>query len=65
MDEVASVLARMPAPFAKALSSFFIDGKSQDEMATEEGVSIGAIKTRVHRAKNEFRKIYKSISTNI
>ncbi|MDE1925238.1 MAG: sigma-70 family RNA polymerase sigma factor [Patescibacteria group bacterium] len=65
MDEVASVLSRMPAPFAKALSSFFIDGKSQEEMAREEGVSVGAIKTRVHRAKNEFRKIYKTINTNI
>lgn len=65
MDEVASVLSRMPAPFARALSSFFIDGKSQEEMAREEGVSVGAIKTRVHRAKNEFRKIYKMISTNV
>lgn len=65
IDEVASVLSRMPAPFAKALSSFFIDGKSQEEMAVEEGVSVGAIKTRVHRAKSEFRKIYKAISTNI
>lgn len=63
MDEVASVLARMPAPFAKALSAFFIEGKTQDEMAEEEGVSVGAIKTRVHRAKNEFRKIYKAITS--
>lgn len=65
MDEVASVLTRMPEMFAKALSSFFIEGKSQEEMAREEGVSVGAIKTRVHRAKNEFRKIYKSVTTNI
>ena len=64
VDEVVSVLSRLPAPFAKALSSFFIDGKSQEEMAQEEGVSIGAIKTRVHRAKNEFRKIYKSLNTH-
>jgi len=63
MDEVASVLTRMPSTFAKALSSFFIEGKTQEEMAKEEGVSVGAIKTRVHRAKNEFRKIYKSITT--
>jgi RNA polymerase sigma-70 factor, ECF subfamily len=62
MDEVASVLSRMPEMFAKALSSFFIDGKTQEEMAMEEGVSVGAIKTRVHRAKKEFRKIYETIS---
>jgi RNA polymerase sigma-70 factor (ECF subfamily) len=65
MDEVASVLSRMSPIFAKALRTFFIEGKSQEEMAKEEGVSVGAIKTRVHRAKNEFRKIYNIITTNI
>jgi RNA polymerase sigma-70 factor (ECF subfamily) len=64
-DEVASVLTRMPALMAKALSSFLLEGKSQEEMAKEEGVSVGAIKTRVHRAKKEFAKIYKSITTTI
>ncbi len=64
-DEIASVLSRMPAPFAKALSSFFLEGKSQEEMANEEGVSVGAIKTRVHRAKKEFERIYKTITTNV
>lgn len=65
MDEVASVLSRMPPLFAKALSGFFLEGKSQEEMAKVEGVSVGAIKTRVHRAKKEFRKVYKAITTNI
>ncbi|MEK7612582.1 MAG: RNA polymerase sigma factor [Patescibacteria group bacterium] len=65
MDEVASVLSRMPAPFAKALTMFFLEGKTQEEVAREEGVSVGAIKTRVHRAKSEFRKIYKAVTTNL
>ncbi|MCX6819834.1 MAG: RNA polymerase sigma factor [Candidatus Adlerbacteria bacterium] len=65
MDEVASVLSRMPEVFARALNAFFIEGKSQEEMAGEEGVSVGAIKTRVHRAKKEFKKIYETISTKI
>ncbi|HEV8677352.1 MAG TPA: RNA polymerase sigma factor [Candidatus Paceibacterota bacterium] len=64
-DEVASVLSRMPAPLARALSNFLIEGKSQEEIAKLEGVSVGAIKTRVHRAKQEFKKIYKSITHNI
>lgn len=64
-DEVSSVLSRMPASFAKALTSFFIDGKTQEEIAKEEGVSVGAIKTRVHRAKIEFKKIYKAVTTSI
>ena len=65
MDVVASVLSRMPAPFARALTLFFIEGKLQEEMAHEEGVSVGAIKTRVHRAKKEFKKIYQTTNTNI
>lgn len=63
--EVASVLVRMPPLFAKALTSFFIEGKPQEQIAKDEGVSVGAIKTRVHRAKKEFEKIYRSISNNI
>lgn len=61
-DEIASVLTRMPPLFARALTSFFLEGKSQEEMARGEGVSVGAIKTRVHRAKREFARIYKSIN---
>lgn len=64
-DEVASVLSRMSPVFAKALSSFFLEGKSQEEMAENEGVSVGAIKTRVHRAKKEFRKVFEAITTQI
>ena len=64
-DEVVSVLSRMSPVFAKALSAFFIEGKSQEEIARVEGVSVGAIKTRVHRAKNEFRKVYEAVTTHI
>ncbi len=64
-DVVASVLSRMSPVFAKALSSFFIEGKSQEEMAAVEGVSVGAIKTRVHRAKKEFRRVFEAITTQI
>jgi len=62
VDLVASVLTRMPAPMAKALSSFFIDGKTQEEIAEAENLSVGAVKTRVHRAKAEFKRIFETIS---
>lgn len=62
VDLIASVLTRMPEPMARSLSAFFIDGKSQEEIAKDEGLSVGAIKTRVHRAKKEFRRIYETIS---
>ena len=62
-DEIASVLGKMPDVFARALSAFFIEGKTQEEIAKTEGVSVGAIKTRVHRAKKEFKRIYNAITT--
>ena len=61
-DLVASVLSRMPAPMARALSLFFIDGKTQEEIAKTEGLSVGAVKTRVHRAKKEFKKVFETIN---
>lgn len=64
-DEVVSVLSRMSPVFAKALNAFFIEGKTQEEIAKSEGVSVGAIKTRVHRAKEEFRKVYEAVTTHI
>lgn len=64
-DVVASVLSRMPAPMAKALSAFFIEGKSQEEIAEAEGLSVGAIKTRVHRAKREFKRLYETITPKL
>ncbi len=60
-DLVASVLSRMPDVMARALSAFFIEGKTQEEMARAEGLSVGAIKTRVHRAKKEFRKVSETL----
>jgi RNA polymerase sigma-70 factor (ECF subfamily) len=65
LDEIASVLSRLPAPLARALSAFFIEGKSQEEIAKSEGLSVGAIKTRVHRAKREFKKVYETITTHV
>lgn len=61
-DLIASVLTRMPEPLAKALRSFFIEGKPQEQIAAEEGMGVGAIKTRVHRAKKEFKRIYETIN---
>src|SRR3989344_8044384 len=46
-DLVASVLTRMPGPLAHALGMFFLEGKTQEEIAKAEGLREGAIKTRV------------------
>ncbi len=64
-DEVASILTKMPDVFARALTFHFLEGKSQKEIAKGEGVSVGAIKTRVHRAKKEFKKIRETFEKGI
>jgi RNA polymerase sigma-70 factor (ECF subfamily) len=61
-EYVFSILSRMPEGFARVLEAYYLEGRSQKELACEEGVSISAIKTRVHRAKNEFRKISAALS---
>ena len=56
-DYVVSVLARMPDHFARVLSLYFLERKNQKEIAALERTTVGAIKTRMHRAKREFRLI--------
>lgn len=50
-DYMISLFARMPEHFVRVLKMQFIEGKSQEEIAESEGLSVGAVKTRVHRAK--------------
>jgi len=57
VDYVLSILSRMPGILGNVLKMYFIEGKPQKEIAELEGVSVGVIKTRVHRAKKEFKKI--------
>ena len=57
-DEVVVALAKLPETMAKILRLQFIEGKSQEEIAAQERLSIPAVKTRVHRAKKLFKKAY-------
>ena len=57
-NEVISALAKLPETAAKILQLQFIEGKSQEEIAEAEQLSIPAVKTRVHRAKKLFKQAY-------
>lgn len=57
-DEVVAALAKIPETAAKVLRLQFIEGKSQEEIAESEGLSVPAVKTRVHRAKKLFKQTY-------
>ena len=56
--EVLSVLAKLPEAAARILRLQFIEGKNQEEIAAIERLSVSAVKTRVHRAKKLFKRIY-------
>lgn len=57
-DEVISVLSKIPETASKILRLQFIEGKTQEEIAAAEDLSIPAVKTRVHRAKKMFKQVY-------
>lgn len=56
-DYVASFLSRMPAQLARPLKLHFIDEYSQKEIATMEGTTVSAVKTKIYRAKREFGRL--------
>ncbi len=57
-NEVLAALAKLPETAAKILRLQFIEGKSQEEIAAKENLSIPAVKTRIHRAKKLFKQAY-------
>lgn len=57
-DEVIAALAKLPDTAAKILRLQFIEGKSQEEIAQAEHLSVPAVKTRIHRAKKLFKQAY-------
>ncbi len=58
-DEALRALAQLPEVAARMLRLQFLEGYTQKEMARKEGVTISAIKTRVHRAKKLLSNILK------
>lgn len=59
-NEVVAALAKLPEAAARILRLQFIEGKTQEEIAQSEDLSIPAVKTRVHRAKKQFKEVYDS-----
>lgn len=56
-DTIERALEKAPEDVAVLLRLAFIDGLSYEEIAEREGVTVGAIKTRVHRGKKVLRSI--------
>lgn len=56
-DYLRSVMNRMPLQLRRILELYFINGEPQQEIARLEGITVGAVKTRMYRAKREFKKL--------
>lgn len=54
---IESVLRVMPESLANVLRLYFLEEISQKEIAIIENISPGAVRTRIHRAKNFFKEI--------
>jgi len=54
---ISSVLLKMPESLARVLTLHFIDDMPQAEIAEIEDLSLSAVKTRIHRAKKEFKRL--------
>ncbi|MES2437233.1 MAG: RNA polymerase sigma factor [Patescibacteria group bacterium] len=59
LDRVLMVISKIPQALGRILTLNIVQGKSYEDIAVEEKVSEGAIRTRIHRAKNEFKKVSK------
>lgn len=63
-DFVARGLSNIPETLARILTLHFIEDLSQKEIADQEGISVSAVKTRVHRAKKAFKDMNLNTTEN-
>jgi len=56
LDRFLSIVSKVPAAMARILQMAAIDGKSNKDIADAEHISLGAVRTRLHRARKEFKK---------
>ncbi|MCI0542314.1 RNA polymerase sigma factor [bacterium] len=58
-EQALSFISRLPGQMRRMIEMHFVEGLPQKEIAAAEGVSVGAVKIRIFRAKKELQKIYK------
>ncbi|MES2953703.1 MAG: RNA polymerase sigma factor [Patescibacteria group bacterium] len=59
---LVSVFSKMPRELSRVLELHFLEGRPHQEIARMESLSVPAVKTRVYRAKQLFRKIISSLN---
>ncbi|MBU6390002.1 RNA polymerase sigma factor [Patescibacteria group bacterium] len=56
-DYVLSLISKLPVILGRVLRLYSVEGKVQKEIAKIEGISLGAVRARIHRAKKELKKM--------
>ncbi len=56
-DYVLSIISRLPVILGRVLRLHAVEGKPQKEIAKTLGISLGAVRARIHRAKKELKKM--------
>lgn len=56
-DEVRSFLSKLPEGLSRPMRLHFLEGKPHADVAAIMGISEGAVRARVHRAKAELRDL--------
>jgi RNA polymerase sigma-70 factor (ECF subfamily) len=56
-DYVLSLISKLPVILGRVLRLYSVEGKAQREIAKMEGISLGAVRARIHRAKKELKKM--------
>lgn len=64
-DEVSSLLNHLPESLSEVMRLHFIEGKPHADVAKIVGISEGAVRARVHRAKKELQEIKKNLEEKI
>ena len=57
--ELIDVMKSLDTPLRTVTMLYYIDDMSQKEIASTLGITVGAVKMRLKRAKNALKKIYK------
>jgi RNA polymerase sigma-70 factor (ECF subfamily) len=64
-DMIERVLALMPGHFSQVLRLHYLEHWSHKDIAEETGENVGAVKSRIHRAKAEFRKTVEELEEKV
>lgn len=65
LDHFLFVVSKLPNSTAGLLKKVMFEGKNHEDIALEEGMTVGATRTRLHRAREEFKKIDAEYNSDI